>query len=76
MIILINNIVDWASLAQQWIKMKETTPAMPSGQQGRPKPEPTLLGPSQLKIDTQTPPNMITPIKAFSDHTVASPIAG
>lgn len=56
--------------------MKETTPVMPSGQQGRPKAESNLLGPSQLKIDTQTPPNMIAPIKSFSDHTVASPISG
>lgn len=72
-------LVDWASLAQQWIKMKETTSTMPPGppvgQQVRPTPrEPTLLRPSQ-PLDPQgssvKPPN-----KALGDHNTAGLVTG
>lgn len=58
-------LVDWASLAQQWIKMKETPPTMPPGQQVRiPTSEP------------QNPSNIAAAAtnKTFSDHNITSPV--
>lgn len=69
-------LVDWASLAQQWIQMKETTPGVTPGQQGRPTTcEPNLLGPSQT-TDSQNTLNVTTPNKAPGDHSVTGPIIG
>lgn len=72
-------LVDWASLAQQWIKMKETTtvmpPGQPVGQQVRPTTcEPTLLRPSQ-PIDPQGS-NVKPPNKAIGDHNNAGLVTG
>lgn len=69
--------MDWASLAQQWIKMKETTSTMPPGQQGKSTTcEPNLLRPSQPIIDQQIPSNVTASNKALNDHNVAGPITG
>lgn len=67
-------LVDWASLAQQWIKMKETPPSMPPGQQVRiPTSEHTLPG---QHVEPQNPSNVaaIATNKTFSDHNIASPV--
>ena len=78
-------LVDWASLAQQWIKMKETPPPMPSGQVRIPSSsEHTLPG---HQIEPQNPSNAsaapaapaapaAATIKTFSDHNIASPVTG
>ncbi|CAI6356006.1 unnamed protein product [Macrosiphum euphorbiae] len=69
-----NEQVDWASLAQQWIKMKETPPSMPPGQQVRiPTSEHTLPG---QHVEPQNPSNVaaIATNKTFSDHNIASPV--
>lgn len=59
-------LVDWASLAQQWIKMKETPPTMPPGQQVRiPTSEPQ--NPSNIAAAAATN-------KTFSDHNITSPV--
>lgn len=70
-------LVDWASLAQQWIKMKETTPVMPPGQQIRPPTcEPNLLGPNQ-NLGSQNTSNVSTSNKTISDHnTTTNPVRG
>lgn len=74
----INNIyllVDWANLAQQWIKMKETTPTIPSGQQGRSTTfEPNLLASNQ-SIDAQNTTNVVPLKNKLGDHNVV-PIIG
>uniref|UniRef100_A0A2S2NHY1 Arginine/serine-rich protein PNISR n=1 Tax=Schizaphis graminum TaxID=13262 RepID=A0A2S2NHY1_SCHGA len=69
-----NEQVDWASLAQQWIKMKETPPPMPHGQQDRiPTSEHTL--PSQ-HVEPQNPSNAAAGSNiTLNDHTIASPVA-
>lgn len=71
--------MDWASLAQQWIKMKEATPAMspgqPVGQQIRPTTcEPTLLRTNQ-PIDHQVS-NVKPPNKALGDHNNTGLVTG
>lgn len=69
-----NLLVDWASLAQQWIKMKEIPPPMPPGQQVRiPTSEHTLPG---QHVDPQNPSNIaaIATNKTFSDHNIASSV--
>ncbi|XP_022179004.1 arginine/serine-rich protein PNISR-like isoform X2 [Myzus persicae] len=70
-----NEQVDWASLAQQWIKMKETPPTMPPGQQVRiPTSEHTL---PSLHVLPQNPSNVAAAAatnKTFSDHNIASPV--
>lgn len=66
--------MDWASLAQQWIKMKETPPTIPLGQQVRIlNSEHTL--PVQ-HIEPQNPSNIAATAtnKTFSDHNIASPV--
>lgn len=69
--------MDWASLAQQWIKMKETTSTMPPGQQGgSTTSEANLLRPSHPIIDQQIPSNVTASNKTFTDHNVANPITG
>lgn len=69
--------MDWASLAQQWIKMKETTPVMPHGSQGRTTTnESNLIGPCQSIIDTQNPSHLSAQNKTHGDHSVNSSITG
>lgn len=69
-----NLLVDWASLAQQWIKMKEIPPPMPPGQQVRiPTSEHTLPG---QHVEPQNPSNIaaVATNKTFSDHNIASSV--
>jgi len=65
--------VDWASLAQQWIKMKETPPPMPPGQQDRISNSEHAL-PGQ-RIKPQNPSNMTAGTNTtLYDHIIASPV--
>ncbi|KAL5238102.1 hypothetical protein ACI65C_005512 [Semiaphis heraclei] len=68
-----NEQVDWASLAQQWIKMKETPPAMLPGQQVRIQTsEHTLPG---QHVEPQNPSNIVAATNTtFNDHNIASPV--
>jgi len=71
-----NEQVDWANLAQQWIKMKETTPAMPPGQLGRLTTcEPSVHGPNH-SIDAQNLSNVTGPNITHGDHNVPIPFTG
>lgn len=68
--------MDWASLAQQWIKMKETTPVIPPGQQVRPTSyEPNALGCNQ-SVNPQNPTNIMTPNKTLGDRNISGPVLG
>ncbi|CAI6367635.1 unnamed protein product [Macrosiphum euphorbiae] len=73
-----NEQVDWASLAQQWIKMKETSPAILSpGQQVKmPLSEQSLHKVGQhIDVVPQNPSNVAAVTnKMFSDHNIASPV--
>jgi len=69
-----NLLVDWASLAQQWIKMKEIPPPLPPGQQVRIlNSEHTM--PGQL-VEHQNPSNIaaVATNNTFSGHNIASPV--
>lgn len=68
-------LVDWASLAQQWIKMKETSPAMPPGQQVRnPISERNLPRPN-LHVEPLNPSNTVAATnKTLGDHNTASSV--
>lgn len=70
--------MDWASLAQQWIKMKETSPAILSpGQQVKmPLSEQSLHKVGQhIDVVPQNPSNVAAVTnKMFSDHNIASPV--
>jgi hypothetical protein len=67
-------LVDWASLAQQWIKMKETPPPMLHGQQDRILTSEHTL-PSQ-HVEPQNPSNAAAGTNiTLNDHTIASPAA-
>lgn len=69
--------MDWASLAQQWIKMKETAPVMPPGLQGRTTTnESKLIGAYQPIIDPQNPSHLSTQNKTLGEHSVPSSITG
>lgn len=46
-------LVDWASLAQQWIKMKETLPTINQGP--LPPPAPTISKPAETVLPKPTP---------------------
>jgi len=69
--------VDWANLAQQWIKMKETSPAISPGQQvNSPLSEHSLhkLG-QHVDLAPQNLSNVAAVTnKIFSDHNIASPV--
>jgi hypothetical protein len=68
--------VDWASLAQQWIKMKETTSTIPQGQQNRPTTcEPNVIRPNQ-PVDPQNPINVTPPNKALDNRPIPGPVIG
>lgn len=69
-------LVDWASLAQQWIKMKETAPVMPHGSQGRTTNESKLIGAYQPIIDPQNSSHLSTQNKTLGNHSVPSSITG
>ncbi|VVC26022.1 Hypothetical protein CINCED_3A017699 [Cinara cedri] len=72
-----NEQVDWASLAQQWIKMKETTPVIPLASHGRTATNETnLIGTCQLTIDSQNSSHLSAQNKTLADHSVASSISG
>lgn len=63
-------LVDWASLAQQWIKMKETSPVISPGTPGI-----SFLKLGQhVDIVPQNPSNL-APVtnEMLSDHNIASP---
>jgi len=63
--------VDWASLAQQWIKMKETSSTMSPGKVWI--PEQSLLKLNQ-NIEPQNPSNAAAvKNKMLVDHIVAHP---
>jgi len=70
--------VDWASLAQQWIKMKETTP----GQQVRPstvtcEPSNLLAVSTGQSVDPKSMSNITVPNKTHNDHNILPcPIVG
>jgi len=66
-------LVDWASLAQQWIKMKETPPAMPPGQQVRiPTSEHTVPG---QHVEPQNPSNPVAATnKTLRNHNIANSV--
>ncbi|XP_060881461.1 arginine/serine-rich protein PNISR-like [Metopolophium dirhodum] len=69
--------VDWASLAQQWIKMKETSPAISPGQQVKiPLSEQSLHKVGQhIDVVSQNLSNVAAVTnKMFSDHNIASPV--
>lgn len=53
--------MDWASLAQQWIKMKETTPVVQPGQQIKP-----------AACESNIPASS----KTLGGHNVSGPVTG
>lgn len=66
--------MDWASLAQQWIKMKETSPAISPVQQVKiPLSQQSL---HKLGQHTDVVPQNLSNVanKMFSDHNIASPV--
>lgn len=68
--------MDWASLAQQWIKMKETSPAMSPGQQVKiPPPSEHNLVKFGQHVELQNP-SQVVPVanKTLGDHNIASPV--
>uniref|UniRef100_A0A2H8TJN6 Arginine/serine-rich protein PNISR n=1 Tax=Melanaphis sacchari TaxID=742174 RepID=A0A2H8TJN6_9HEMI len=70
-----NDQVDWASLAQQWIKMKETSPAISPGQQVKiPTSEHNLVKLGQY-VEPRNPSN-VAPVtnKMLGDHNIVSPV--
>lgn len=65
--------MDWASLAQQWIKMKETPPPMLPGQQDRISNSEYAL-PGQ-RIEPQNLLNMTAVMNTtLNDHIIATPV--
>ncbi|XP_025191187.1 arginine/serine-rich protein PNISR-like [Melanaphis sacchari] len=68
-----NEQVDWASLAQQWIKMKETPPPMLPGQQNRiPTSEHAL--PSH-RVELQNTSNTVPGTNTtLNNHSIVSPV--
>jgi len=69
--------VDWASLAQQWIKMKEATP----GHQVRPstvscESSNLLAASSGQSVDLKNLSNATVPNKTLGRHSNTGPIAG
>lgn len=72
-----NEQVDWASLAQQWIKMKETT----TGHQVRPstascESSNLLAASSGQSVDYKNLSNATVPNKTIGRHNITGPIAG
>lgn len=68
--------MDWASLAQQWIKMKETSSAISPGQQVKiPFSEQSLHKLEHIDVVPQNLSNVAAVTnKMFSDHNIASPV--
>jgi len=69
-------LVDWASLAQQWIKMKETSPIISPGQQVKiPLSEHSLLKLGQhVDVVPQNSSNVAAVSnKMLGDHNITSP---
>lgn len=73
--------MDWASLAQQWIKMKETTSGTPPAQQVKPstvtcESSNLLAASSDQCVDPKNFSNATAANKALNDINVPRPIAG
>ncbi|XP_022182294.1 arginine/serine-rich protein PNISR-like isoform X2 [Myzus persicae] len=69
-----NEQVDWASLAQQWIQMKETSPVISPGQQVKiPLSGHSLLKHGQhVDVSTQNPSNLAAVTnKMLSDYNIS-----
>ncbi|XP_027848977.2 arginine/serine-rich protein PNISR-like isoform X2 [Aphis gossypii] len=70
-----NEQVDWASLAQQWIKMKETSPAMSPGQQVKIPPSEHNLVKFGQHVELQNP-SQVAPVtnKMLGDQNIVNPV--
>lgn len=67
--------MDWASLAQQWIKMKETSSAMSPGQQVKILPSEHNLVKFGQHVELLNPPQ-VAPVtnKIIGDHNIVNPV--
>ncbi|XP_060837651.1 arginine/serine-rich protein PNISR-like isoform X2 [Rhopalosiphum padi] len=70
-----NEQVDWANLAQQWIKMKETSPAMAPGQQVKMPPFEHNLVKLGQHIEPQNPSNIASVTNKMLGNNIEKPKA-